>query len=61
MVDWGTQDRLYPLGYFVTTNNRHLAVSCEKGLILSFLAKERIQMANIDLNRASFIQSKIFE
>ncbi len=47
--------------YFVTTNNRHFAVSCEKGLILSFLAKERIQMANIDLNRASFIQSKIFE
>jgi hypothetical protein len=40
MVDWGTQDRLYPPGYFVTTNNRHLAVSCEKGLILSFLAKK---------------------
>jgi hypothetical protein len=47
--------------YFVTTNNQHFAVSCEKSLIISFLAKERIQMANIDLNRASFIQSKIFE
>jgi len=47
--------------YFVTTNNQHFAVSCEKSLILSFLAKERIQVVNIDLNRASFIQSKIFE
>jgi hypothetical protein len=47
--------------YCVTTNNQHFAVSCEKSLILSFLAKARIQVASIDLNRASFIQSKIFE
>jgi hypothetical protein len=26
--------------YFVSTNNRHFAVSCEKGLIISFLAKK---------------------
>jgi hypothetical protein len=47
--------------YFIATNNRHIAVSCEKGLVVSFLAKQRIQVANIDLNRAAFVQSKIFE
>ena len=45
--------------YFVATSNEHFAVSCEKGLIISFLAKEKIRVANIDLNKTSFIQSKI--
>jgi hypothetical protein len=48
--------------YFIATNNQHIAVSCENGLIVSFLAKQRLQVANIDLNRASFTSSKkIFE
>ena len=43
--------------YFIATNNQHIAISCENGLILSFLAKQRIHLANIDLNRTPFIQS----
>jgi len=45
--------------YFVAASNQHFAVSCEKGLIISFLAKQKIQVANIDLNKASFIRSEI--
>jgi hypothetical protein len=45
--------------YFVATSNQHFAVSCEKGLIICFLAKEKIQVTNIDLNKISSIQSKL--
>jgi hypothetical protein len=45
--------------YFVATSNQHFAVSCEKGVILCFLAKQKIQVADIDLNRISWIQSKL--
>jgi hypothetical protein len=45
--------------YFLATNNQHFAVSCEKGLIMTFLTKEKILVANIDLNKTLFTQSKV--
>ena len=45
--------------YFLATSNVYFSVSCEKGLIISYLAKERIQVSIIDLNKTSFIKSKI--
>jgi hypothetical protein len=44
--------------YFVATSYQHFAVSCEKGLIISFLAKAKLPVAIIDLNKASLKQSK---
>lgn len=44
--------------YFLATNNIYFVVSCEKGLIISYLAKEGIQVSIIDLNKTSFIKSK---
>jgi hypothetical protein len=45
--------------YFVATSDHHFAISCEKGVLMCFLAKQKKQVANIDLNKISFIQSKI--
>jgi hypothetical protein len=45
--------------YFVATSNQHFAVSCEKGLIITFLVRNKRQVGNIDLNKILFIKSKI--
>lgn len=44
--------------FFLATNNVYFVVSCEKGWIVSYLAKEKIEVSTIDLNRTSFIKSK---
>ena len=44
--------------YFIGTSNRHFAISCEKGLIFTFLTKDKKQIANIDFNKISTISSK---
>ncbi|CAF1079115.1 unnamed protein product [Rotaria sordida] len=45
--------------FFVGTSKQHFAISCEKGLIITFLIKRKIQVAKIDLNRTSIIQNSI--
>lgn len=45
--------------YFVGTSKQHFAVSCEKGLVRTFLTKEKRQIAIIDMNKISMIQSKM--
>lgn len=46
--------------YFIETSNRHFAVSCENGLIRTFLVKEKRSLAKIDLNRTPMVPSNIF-
>ncbi|CAF0768378.1 unnamed protein product [Rotaria sp. Silwood1] len=43
--------------YFIATSKRHFAVSCEKNLIITFLANERTKVANINLKKISLIQN----
>jgi hypothetical protein len=43
--------------YFIATSKQHFAISCEKGFINTFLAKERTQLAKINLNKISSISS----
>jgi hypothetical protein len=45
--------------YFIATSNQHFAVSCEKGLIMTFLTKNKREIGDIDLNKALFKKSKI--
>ncbi|CAF1417141.1 unnamed protein product [Rotaria sp. Silwood1] len=45
--------------FFVGTSNQHFAISCEKGFIITFLIKRKIEIAKIDLNKTSIIQSSI--
>ena len=43
--------------YFIATSKQHFAVSCERGSIITYLAKERTRIANISLNKIASIQS----
>ncbi|CAF2564925.1 unnamed protein product [Rotaria sp. Silwood2] len=45
--------------FFVGTSNQHFAISCEKGLIITYLIKRKMEVAKIDLNRTSIIQNSI--
>jgi hypothetical protein len=44
--------------YFIATSKQHFAVSCEKGIISTFLIKERNSIGNINLNKIVLTQSK---
>jgi len=43
--------------YHTATSKQYFAISCEKGFISTFLAKERSQVANIDLNKIASTES----
>ena len=45
--------------YFIATSKEHFAVSCEKGFINTFRAKDRTLIANINLNKISSTESKM--
>lgn len=45
--------------YFIGTSNQHFVISCEKGLIMTYLINEEKQVGNIDLNKTIFRKSKI--
>ena len=44
--------------FFIATNNEHIAVSCENGVIETFLSEDRRQLARIELNKSTFMQKK---
>jgi hypothetical protein len=43
--------------YFIATSKLHFAVSCEKSLIKTFLIKDKLPIANINLNKIASTQS----
>lgn len=44
--------------YFIATSNEHFAVSCENGVIDTFVSKDRRPIARIELNKTSLIRNK---
>mgnify|MGYP002388133573 CR=1 FL=1 len=44
--------------YYLATSKRHFAISCEKGLIYTFLAKDRTLLATVDFNKICSRKSK---
>ena len=44
--------------YYVATSQQHFAVSCERGLIICYLAKDKAMVTRINLNKSTALQSK---